>query len=166
MVSGYVLILAVLMLGGVIATLGDRIGMRVGKARLSLFNLRPRQTATVVSIATGGVISASTLALLFGVSSQLRTGVFELGKIQADLATAEADLAQAMTTQESVENDLASATEERQLALSRLQDINQSLNQAVASRKGLRISCVKRLINSIPCQNRRRLCNGLPMTYG
>jgi uncharacterized protein (DUF3084 family) len=133
MVSGYVLILAVLMLGGVIATLGDRIGMRVGKARLSLFNLRPRQTATVVSIATGGVISASTLALLFGVSSQLRTGVFELGKIQADLATAEADLAQAMTTQESVENDLASATEERQLALSRLQDINQSLNQAVVT---------------------------------
>jgi uncharacterized protein (DUF3084 family) len=135
MVSGYVLILAVLMLGGVIATLGDRIGMRVGKARLSLFNLRPRQTATVVSIATGGVISASTLALLFGVSSQLRTGVFELGKIQADLATAEADLAQAMTTQESVENDLASATEERQLALSRLQDINQSLNQAVAQQE-------------------------------
>lgn len=135
MVSGYVLILAVLMLGGVIATLGDRIGMRVGKARLSLFNLRPRQTATVVSIATGGLISASTLALLFGVSSQLRTGVFELGKIQADLANAEANLAEAQATQENVEADLESSLEERQRALSRLQDINQSLNQAVAQQE-------------------------------
>ncbi|HZG41136.1 MAG TPA: DUF3084 domain-containing protein [Nodosilinea sp.] len=132
MVSGYVLILAVLMLGGVIATLGDRIGTRVGKARLSLFNMRPRQTATVVSIATGSVISASTLALLFGVSSQLRTGVFELGRIQADLASAEADLAQAQATQENVESDLESATRERQRALGRLQEVNESLNQAVA----------------------------------
>lgn len=132
MVSGYVLILAVLMLGGVIATLGDRIGMRVGKARLSLFNLRPRQTATVVSIATGSVISASTLALLFGVSSQLRTGVFELGRIQADLARAEAALADARSTQTEVEDDLESATRERQRALERLQEINQSLDQAIA----------------------------------
>ena len=135
MVSGYVLILAVLMLGGVIATLGDRIGMRVGKARLSLFNLRPRQTATVVSIATGSVISASTLAILFGVSSQLRTGVFELGRIQADQATSEADLAQAQATQAEVEVDLEAATAERQRALSRLQDINQTLDRAVAQQK-------------------------------
>lgn len=135
MASGYVLILAVLMLGGLIATLGDRVGTRVGKARLSLFNLRPRQTATLVSIATGSVISASTLALLFGVSSQLRTGVFELGKIQANLANAEANLAQAQATQAGVEADLESATDERQRALSRLQDINQSLNQAVTQQE-------------------------------
>jgi uncharacterized protein (DUF3084 family) len=131
MVSGYVLILAVLLLGGVIATLGDRIGMKVGKARLSLFNLRPKQTATVVSIATGSVISASTLALLFGVSSQLRTGVFELGKIQDDLAQAEADLANARQTQTEVEKDLESSVEERERATARLQEINQFLAQAV-----------------------------------
>jgi uncharacterized protein (DUF3084 family) len=131
MVSGYVLILAVLLLGGVIATLGDRIGMKVGKARLSLFNLRPKQTATVVSIATGSVISASTLALLFGISSQLRTGVFELGEIQQDLAQAESDLANARATQAEVKEDLDSSIEERERAMARLQDINQSLDRAV-----------------------------------
>ncbi|HIK43980.1 MAG TPA: DUF3084 domain-containing protein [Leptolyngbyaceae cyanobacterium M65_K2018_010] len=135
MVSGYVLILAVLMLGGVIATLGDRIGMRVGKARLSLFNLRPRQTATLVSIATGSLISASTLAILFGVSSQLRTGVFELGKIQDDLADAEAQLAQSLAEQERVKTDLEAAATERQRALGRLRDINQSLDRAVDQQK-------------------------------
>ena len=131
MVSGYVLILAVLLLGGVIATLGDRIGMKVGKARLSLFNLRPKQTATVVSIATGSIISASTLALLFGVSSQLRTGVFELGKIQDDLAQAEADLASARETQSEVEADLEASREERERAMARLREINQFLGRAV-----------------------------------
>ncbi|MBU6228858.1 MAG: DUF3084 domain-containing protein [Cyanobacteria bacterium REEB459] len=130
MVSGYVLILAVLLLGGGIATLGDRIGMRVGKARLSLFNLRPRQTATLVSIATGSIISASTLGILFGISSQLRTGVFELGKIQNDLTSAQTQLSKALAAQERVKADLAAAATERQRALSRLGKINQSLNRA------------------------------------
>ena len=33
--SGWLLILALLILGGVLSTLGDRLGSRVGKARLS-----------------------------------------------------------------------------------------------------------------------------------
>ncbi|MBD0267708.1 DUF3084 domain-containing protein [Pseudanabaena sp. FACHB-2040] len=128
--SGYVLIVAVLLLGGVIATLGDRIGTKVGKARLSLFNLRPRQTATLVSIATGSIISASTLTLLFSVSSQLRTGVFELGKIQDDLAQAQNQLERAQREQDEVEDELASATTERERARERLQEINRSLQAA------------------------------------
>jgi len=75
MTSAYILIVAILLLGGVLATLGDRIGTKVGKARLSLFNLRPRKTATVVTIMTGCLISASTLGILFGLSESLREGV-------------------------------------------------------------------------------------------
>ena len=129
--QGYFLILAVLVLGGVIATVGDRIGMRVGKARLTLFNLRPRQTATVVSIMTGGVISASTLALMFGVSDQLRTGLFELETIQSDLAEARSDLKQAQQAKTDIEIELQSATQEQAKAEERLNQINQSLQVAV-----------------------------------
>ncbi len=85
MSTGYILILAVLLLGGVIATVGDRIGTRVGKARLSLFNLRPRKTATLVTIMTGTIIAASTLGILFAASEYLRTGVFQLDSIQRQL---------------------------------------------------------------------------------
>lgn len=130
MVSGYVLIVAVLLLGGIIATVGDRIGTRVGKARLSLFNLRPRQTATLVSIATGSVISASTLAILFGISSQLRTGVFELSQIQDDLEATQTELEQAEQEQTQVADELTAATGERERARSRLREINQSLQAA------------------------------------
>lgn len=146
MTTGYVLILAVLILGGVIATLGDRIGMRVGRARLSLFNLRPRQTATLVSIATGSIISASTLALLFGISRQLRTGVFELEGIQSDLSQAKSDLgdarsnltdaksalSDARTETDQIEDALTDARQRQQQAQAELQTINESLRQAVA----------------------------------
>lgn len=135
MTTGYVLVLAVLVLGGVIAIVGDRIGMRVGKARLSLFNLRPRQTATLVSVATGSIISATTLALLFGVSSQLRTGVFELRSIQDDLATARAELSQVSRDRQRIETELEEAQREQKKARQRLRDINESLETAIAQQE-------------------------------
>ena len=87
--AGYTLILAILILGGMIATLGDRIGTKVGKARLSIFKLRPRDTATVVTIATGGMISASTLGILLLLSSQLRDGLFRLESIRSELSSSQ-----------------------------------------------------------------------------
>lgn len=81
MTSAYILIVAMLILGGLIAALGDRIGTKVGKARLRLFQLRPKQTAIVITIGTGILISASTLIILFSLSESLRQGIFELDEI-------------------------------------------------------------------------------------
>ncbi len=83
--SGWLLILALLVLGGVLSTLGDRLGSTVGKARLSLFNLRPRKTAVVITALTGALISAVSLGLMLLVSERLRVGLFELDQLQARL---------------------------------------------------------------------------------
>ena len=83
--SGWLLILALLVLGGVLSTLGDRLGSKVGKARLSLFNLRPRKTAVVITALTGALISAVSLALMLLVSERLRVGLFELDELQERL---------------------------------------------------------------------------------
>ena len=131
MTTGLVLIAAVLVLGGVIAIAGDRIGMRVGKARLSLFNLRPRQTATLITILTGVIISASTFSLLFLVSDQLRTGVFELENIQRDLSESRQELNQIASEKEEIEDELANARQEQLTAQERLEEINDSLQEAV-----------------------------------
>jgi uncharacterized protein (DUF3084 family) len=139
MTTGFFLIISILILGGVIATAGDRIGMKVGKSRLSLFNLRPRQTATLITILTGGVISASTLGILFAMSDQLRRGVFDLEEIQAELetardelTTAEADLNTAEIEKRQIERELARARADRRDARQRLQNINKFLNEAIA----------------------------------
>ncbi len=91
--SGWLLILSLLVLGGVLSTLGDRLGSRVGKARLSLFNLRPRDTAVVITVLTGSLISAVSLGLMLLVSQQLRVGLFELDQIQARLQASRSALA-------------------------------------------------------------------------
>ena len=83
--SGWALILVLLVLGGVLSTLGDRLGSRVGKARLSLFKMRPRRTAVLITVLTGSLISALSLGLLLLVSRQLRVGLFELDALQARL---------------------------------------------------------------------------------
>ena len=83
--SGWLLILALLLLGGVLSTLGDRLGSKVGKARLSLLGLRPRRTAVVITVLTGSLISAISLGLMLLVSDRLRTGLFELDQLERRL---------------------------------------------------------------------------------
>ncbi|MGB3297051.1 MAG: DUF3084 domain-containing protein, partial [Phormidesmis sp.] len=130
--TGFVLIFAVACLGGVIATVGDRIGMKVGKSRLSLFNLRPRQTATLVSVATGMAASFSTLMLLIALDGQLRKGLFQLDDIQLELAAAQQDLESTRTEKDDVESTLEKSTQLQKEARSRLLETNESLETAVA----------------------------------
>jgi len=134
MSSGTVLVLAMLFLGAIIATVGDRLGTRIGKARLSLFNLRPRRTATLVTIATGIVISASTLGILFAVSDPLRTGVFELRTIQRRLRQTRTELEQARGQKAKIETELAKARSDQAVAKKQLTETNQSLQTAIAER--------------------------------
>ena len=127
MTSGYLLIGAMLILGGIIAVSGDRIGTRVGKARLTLFKLRPRQTATLVTIVTGTLISGSVLTLIFGASEQLRTGVFDLQKIQRKLSDTKENLNRALEQKDRVQRELAVARDEQSTAQNLLSGIDKSL---------------------------------------
>lgn len=130
MTTGYILIAAILILGGVIATVGDRIGTRVGKARLSLFKLRPKNTAVLVTIFTGALIAASTLGILFAADEGLRQGVFELEDIQRDLRDKREQLKIAETQKSQVESELSQARIEQAQAQQELQIINKSLQAA------------------------------------
>jgi uncharacterized protein (DUF3084 family) len=132
MTSAYVLILAVLVLGGLLATLGDRLGTKVGKARLSLFKLRPRQTATVVTIITGILISASTLGILFATSKSLRVGIFKLDEKLKELRQARQELTNVTEQKTQVEQALADAKTEQIQAKQQLDDINQYLQEAIS----------------------------------
>ncbi|MBE9030704.1 DUF3084 domain-containing protein [filamentous cyanobacterium LEGE 11480] len=132
----FFLILLVLALGGAIAPLGDRIGTKVGKARLSLFNLRPKKTAVLITILTGIVISASTMGLLLLVSRGIRDRLLNFDKIrrgfQRDVETAQVELEKANTDKSKVEDQLQDFKLERVRVQTQLNRINQSLQGAVA----------------------------------
>ncbi|MFN4279524.1 DUF3084 domain-containing protein [Thermosynechococcus sp.] len=129
--AGYVLVLAVIILGGAIATVGDRLGSKVGKARLSWFNLRPRQTAVLITILTGSLISASTLAILFALSRELRDGVLRIDTIRRQQAAAEQELAETRAQKDEIEAELAQSQIELANIRQRLSQTNQVLEQAV-----------------------------------
>ncbi len=138
MTTGLILILAILFIGGGIATLGDRIGTRVGKARLSLFNLRPKNTAVLVTIFTGSIISASTLAILFAADEGLRTGVFELEKIEGDLHAKRQELESQRQQLETTSSQKSRV--ERELAEAKLQQQAQQIEaqkQQIAAQQRL-----------------------------
>ena len=107
--TGWLLLLSLLILGGVLSTLGDRLGSRVGKARLSLFGLRPRQTAVVITVLTGSLISALSLGLMLLVSRQLRVGLFELNDLEARLRSSRSDLKGSRNAQRKARQQLEQA---------------------------------------------------------
>ncbi|AKG24066.1 DUF3084 domain-containing protein [Calothrix sp. 336/3] len=135
MATGYILIVAILILGGVIATVGDRIGTKVGKKRLSLFNLRPKNTAVLITILTGLGISASTLGILFLADEGLRKGVFELQDIQKDLRRKREQLKNAEAQKSQVEGELNQAKQQEAQAQKSLERTNKNLQEANIKQK-------------------------------
>lgn len=100
------LILALLLLGGVLAVMGDRLGTRIGKARLSFLRMRPRRTAVVFTAITGSLISALSFAVLITVNDRWRRGLFELGRIEESLRTTRKDLGTTQVTLEFTQDAL------------------------------------------------------------
>jgi len=72
--------------GGLIAWLGDVIGYRVGKARRSLFGLRPRATARLIGVAVGAVLPLIGLGVAAAGSQQVRIALLHLQELRAEAA--------------------------------------------------------------------------------
>ena len=104
--SGLIFIIFLLMLGGLIATLGDVLGSKIGKARFSIFKLRPKKTAILITIFTGSLISASSLSLMILVNRQLRVGLFRLGDLQKKLQESKQVLMPLKEEREKLENKI------------------------------------------------------------
>ena len=104
--SGWLLIIFLLLLGGLISTLGDLLGSKIGKARFSILKLRPKKTAILITILTGSLISASSLSLMILVNRQLRVGLFRLGDLQKKLQENKQVLIPLKEQRETLENTI------------------------------------------------------------
>jgi uncharacterized protein (DUF3084 family) len=151
MTAGYILVFVILILGGVIATVSDRLGTKVGKARLSLFKLRPRDTAVVVTVMAGSILSAITLGILFATSKPLRTGVFSIDDIQKRLNNARREINQATQEKNRVESELGQARHAQAQAKANLEEINRSLQAANAeqAQTQAKLNSLRTQLNSV-----------------
>ena len=94
-VYGLFLIMVLVVVGGAIAFIGDRLGSKVGKKKLTIFGLRPKHTSVLVTILTGISITTMTLAVMTTVSDNVRTALFGMEQLRQTMAETENRLAYA-----------------------------------------------------------------------
>ena len=118
---GIFLIVILIITGGIIAFIGDHLGSKVGKKKLTVFGLRPKYTSMLVTIITGFLITTLTLGVMTVSSENVRTALFGMEKLnksmqdaKAELANTSAELAMAKAEQNKAQEDLKKARNELQ----------------------------------------------------
>lgn len=145
MTATMLIIFALLTLfGGALAYAGDWLGRKLGKQRLSLFGIRPRHTATLITTVTGCLTVALTVMGMTLVNESFRAWItrgdrilMELRENEArlkDLKTRNAELQsvnqQLRSEQERLGNELKQLESEYQARLKQVQALEAQLAQA------------------------------------
>ncbi|MCI6159511.1 MAG: DUF3084 domain-containing protein [Selenomonadaceae bacterium] len=150
---GVFLILVLIITGGAIAFIGDRLGSKIGKKRLSIFGLRPRHTSIVITIFTGICITTLTFGVMAAASENVRTALFGMEKLHQRMTTTQRQLDEAtdrldQAQQEQAEKDaelaqtknevdkLQTQQEDLEAESARLQEGNRILALANAALSG------------------------------
>lgn len=117
--EGIYLILVMIITGGAIAFIGDKLGTKIGKKRLSIFGLRPRHTSMIVTVVTGCLITGLSIGFMALISQNVRTALFGMDELRqtmdatlAELDEATENLFKAQTEFERANENLRMSKEE------------------------------------------------------
>jgi len=80
-----VLIFTVIIISGLIAFVGDWVGLKIGKKRVTIFGLRPHSTAIFITIISGILIAIITVTILAISSNDVRTALFGMEELKEKL---------------------------------------------------------------------------------
>ncbi|NLM39344.1 MAG: DUF3084 domain-containing protein [Firmicutes bacterium] len=129
---GLALIFTLAIVGGVIAYIGDRLGMKIGRKKLTLFGLRPRHTSMLITIITGVVIASASIGVLTIVSQDVRTALFRMKEIQEELVTVQTSYEEMRYQRDEAQQDLQAAQAALAQAQSDYNRVIRDLEQARA----------------------------------
>ena len=104
---GLRLILILAVVGGLIAFIGDKLGSKIGKKKLSVFGLRPYHTSVLMTVITGILIASITLVTMAVASDSARTAMFGMEKLQNELAALNREKDQASVALAKAQADVA-----------------------------------------------------------
>lgn len=134
MFIGIAMFLVLMIMGGVIAFLGDKIGSKVGKKRLSLFGLRPKYTSIIVTIISGILISFLTIAALAVVNENVRVALFGLSRLQERMANLNQEIEVKNKELEEGKQQLKERNKEYQYMTLRSENISKELERVESQR--------------------------------
>lgn len=138
---GLTLIAVLAIMGGIIAYIGDKLGTKVGKRKLTIFGLRPKHTSIVVTIVTGILIAATTLGILTLSSRDVRTALFGMEALKTELTALSSEVTVKNNELEVSRTALEAKTAEYTALSAKVKDtadklvaISRELDDAVAER--------------------------------
>ena len=79
-----------MVVAGLIAYIGDRVGHQVGRRRLTLFGLRPKYTSTVVAVGTGMLIALGVSIIAIVGSRQVQEAFFRIDSLTSRIQSLQA----------------------------------------------------------------------------
>lgn len=77
----------IIILAGVIAFVGDRVGHQVGRRRMTLFGLRPRYTSTIFAVGFGMLIALFAVGVVAAVNQEARQALFSINHLRDEIRT-------------------------------------------------------------------------------
>ena len=134
MAIGISIFFVLIIMGGLIAFLGDKIGSKVGKKRMTLFGLRPKYTSIIVTIISGVLISFLTIAVLAVASENVRVALFGLNRLYAEMDELNTEIAAKNQALADGQRQLQERTREVADMDRRVKDISGELDQVEAPR--------------------------------
>lgn len=142
------LALVIVAVSGLIAYIGDLVGRKMGRKRLSLFGLRPRYTAIVISVGSGMLIALLTLAATIAINKGVRDAFFRLEQVRNELKSnkhelyqLDQELGKARSDAQRTATQLRKQSDKLEVTTNRLQQANgrrdQALRQLLGAQAGL-----------------------------
>lgn len=83
--TNWLLIFALIFGSAALSVLGDSLGSRYGKKRITLFGLRPKRTSQLITAMTGAFIAVGILAVMSIFSQDVRTALFGMKMLRQQM---------------------------------------------------------------------------------
>ena len=143
---GIIIVLVLMVMGGLIAFLGDKIGTKVEKKRLTMFGLRPKYTSIIVTIISGTLISFFTVAVMAVVNENIRVALFGLNKLKGEMNELNREIADKNKQLDEGKMLLARRTDEYNKMNERAIGMSKELDQVESQRASMenRLSSVQK----------------------
>jgi len=134
-----ILVFTVIIISGLIAFVGDWIGLKIGKKRVTIFGLRPHYTAIFITIVSGILIAIITVTMLAISSNDVRTALFGMEELKGKLSYLSREVELRNTQLSSTKEDLKKKTTQLQEMEEKYQKLSEDIKNKTSQLEELSI---------------------------
>ena len=116
-----------IIVSSVVAWVGDVVGMKLGKKRITFLSLRPKHTSRIISVMTGIGIAIFTLFAISIASEPVRTALFSMNYVQNQITSLTAELQKNRSSLQGMELELFASKDDLEDKQVELQNVEKKL---------------------------------------